>query len=558
MGNLKSFLTLCAVGGLLSMNATAQAPNWKDSYSVGGKCYCDSSNFDHGLDTKTAPTPIGELNVKVICADIKAVLGEGPTANRLPYNDIQCGNGPANDADDESYCPGRVDLGEAGCNIIGPKWDLISVYGPGSNTPDDYLDRSGWNLSASSNEQNVYNAIDGSSSSRWATGTVQTSGQYFQIDLGGQESFETIILETPGNPSDYPREYHVYVSNNGVNWGNPIASGAGNSSTTRITFNAVTASHLLIEQTGSDSGRWWSIAEINLVESGDEPQPSPTPTPTITPPNGPIDRSAWELSSNRSVGGSYAISNAIDSNTNSRWATQQAQIAGQYFQVDLGNVYNLDQIELRTPNNPNDYPREYEVIVSNDGSSWTSPVASGFGDGPITTIDLTASARFVRITQLGSSDRNWWSIDEINIYAGDSSTGETTQLNDSSWTFSASNESDNPANANDGSSASRWSTRETQRNGQYFQIDMQSTETFSRIVLDSAASNLDQPRGYEVLVSNNANDWSSPVATGSGDPDGLTQIDFSEQSARFVRIVQTGSDSRHWWSIHELDVYLVD
>jgi len=40
------------------------------------------------------------------------------------YNDIQCGNGPANDAADEAGCPGRVDLGSGGCDEIGPRFDM--------------------------------------------------------------------------------------------------------------------------------------------------------------------------------------------------------------------------------------------------------------------------------------------------------------------------------------------------------------------------------------------------------------------------------------------------
>lgn len=132
---MKIWITVVVITGLISVQALAQnpRPNWKDSYSVDGKCYCDSSNFDHNLDQKTALTPIGELNVVQICSDIEAVLGSGPTENRIPYNDIQCGNGPANDAADEAECPGRVDIGTAGCNIIGPKWDLASVYGGGSS-----------------------------------------------------------------------------------------------------------------------------------------------------------------------------------------------------------------------------------------------------------------------------------------------------------------------------------------------------------------------------------------------------------------------------------------
>ena len=105
---------------------------WEDSYAVDGVCYCNSSNYDHGLDNKTANTPIGRLNVMEICNDIRSVLGEGRRSGRIPYNDIQCGNGPANDAPDETGCPGRVDIGSAGCDDIGPRWDLDAVYGTGS------------------------------------------------------------------------------------------------------------------------------------------------------------------------------------------------------------------------------------------------------------------------------------------------------------------------------------------------------------------------------------------------------------------------------------------
>jgi hypothetical protein len=40
------------------------------------------------------------------------------------YNDIQCGNGPANDAGDEDDCPGRTEHGQEGCKYIGPKWNF--------------------------------------------------------------------------------------------------------------------------------------------------------------------------------------------------------------------------------------------------------------------------------------------------------------------------------------------------------------------------------------------------------------------------------------------------
>ncbi len=97
---------------------------WKDSYSVGGDCYC-ATTFDHGIGDLTVDTPAGPRSVRQVCDKI----GKGPGPEGRPiYNDIQCGNGPANNAGDEDDCPGRVDIGRKGCGHVGPKWDL-TVFG---------------------------------------------------------------------------------------------------------------------------------------------------------------------------------------------------------------------------------------------------------------------------------------------------------------------------------------------------------------------------------------------------------------------------------------------
>ncbi len=126
-------------------------------------------------------------------------------------------------------------------------------------------------------------------------------------------------------------------------------------------------------------------------------------------------------------------------------------------------------------------------------------------------------------------------------------------LDRSGWQVSASSSSDSdvPANAIDGDPGTRWSTGASQTNGQWFQIDLGSTQSFNKIVLDATNSSNDYPASYEVDVSNDGSNWSS-VATGNGST--VTTITFGTQSARYIKIVQTGSSS-WWWSIHELNVY---
>ena len=108
------------VAATSTANIPTPRPNFRDSYSAGGQCYC-STTFDHGIGTQTVNTPQGVRTVEQICA----VIGDGPGIGSNPvYNDIQCGHGPSNGLSDEILCPGRIDQGVAGCSVLGPTWNL--------------------------------------------------------------------------------------------------------------------------------------------------------------------------------------------------------------------------------------------------------------------------------------------------------------------------------------------------------------------------------------------------------------------------------------------------
>src|SRR5258708_6076338 len=91
------------------------------------------------------------------------------------------------------------------------------------------LSRTGWVASASStNGSDVASqALDGNPATRWSTGTQQVNGQWFQVDMLSPQTFAQITLEATGRSNAYPRQYQVFVSNDAVNWGSPIATGTG-------------------------------------------------------------------------------------------------------------------------------------------------------------------------------------------------------------------------------------------------------------------------------------------------------------------------------------------
>lgn len=271
-----------------------------------------------------------------------------------------------------------------------------------------------------------------------------------------------------------------------------------------------------------------------------------------------LERSNWTISSSTNEN----IGNAIDGSLTTRWSTRAPQASGQFFQIDLGQVHFIDSILIDSEASPQDSPREYSVFTSLDGSDWGGPIASGIGSGGTSNINFSAQyARYIKIEQTGADPFFWWSIHEVNIFSAPQS---TVQLDSTNWVLNASNPGNTGSAGNtnvllaiDGDDSTRWTTTQAQTTGQYFEIDLGSQVSFDEIILDSASSPRDDPRGYSVHVSSTpfGANLGTAIAEGFGSADGLTIINFKEQLARYIRIVQTGSAARNWWSIHELSIF---
>ncbi len=108
------------------------------------------------------------------------------------------------------------------------------------------------------------------------------------------------------------------------------------------------------------------------------------------------------------------------------------------------------------------------------------------------------------------------------------------------------------SSAIDGKLTTRWSTGHGQISGQWFSVDMGSSQSFSQVTLNAGSSTSDYPRGYQVFVSSDGQNWGSSIAEGSG-ASAPVSISFPTQSARYLKITLTGSTS-WWWSIAELNV----
>ncbi len=239
-------------------------PGWRDSYAVDGICYCDTSNYDHGIGTKTVLAPDGFYrSVRQICVDIEDRFGKGSTVNRIPYNTIACGNGPANDAADEHLvngCPGRVDMGAAGCFEIGPGWPLAHLYGP----PMKRLDRSVWSISSNKNTKQLSALADGNATTRWTTSEKQSVGQWLEIDMGDQHLINQIVMDTTGSPQDYAREVRLESHTRSGEVEVIPYTAATIGEITRLVLPPTELRKLRIVQTGTTDHWYWSIHELHV------------------------------------------------------------------------------------------------------------------------------------------------------------------------------------------------------------------------------------------------------------------------------------------------------
>lgn len=103
---------------------------------------------------------------------------------------------------------------------------------------------------------------------------------------------------------------------------------------------------------------------------------------------------------------------ATDGNPTTRWASDWSD--PQWIQVDLGAAKAIRTVQLVW--DPA-YAKSYEVQVSDDGTNWRPVHSTTAGNGDIDTIDLSVTARHVRL-QLTARGTGWgYSLHEFGVYS---------------------------------------------------------------------------------------------------------------------------------------------
>jgi uncharacterized protein YjdB len=189
-------------------------------------------------------------------------------------------------------------------NNIGNVWSII-LHGD--------LDRRAWTATASVNNSGAKNALDSVITTRWSTAGPQLPGQYLVVDMKTLNTVNKILLDASSSPGDYPVGYQVFLSTDGINWGNAVATGIGIRTLTIINLPSLHGRYIKIVQTGSTTTTYWSVDEFRVWGKVDVTGITITPktlslnvkdvkqlTKTIAPVNATIQTVTW-ASSNTAI-----------------------------------------------------------------------------------------------------------------------------------------------------------------------------------------------------------------------------------------------------------------
>jgi hypothetical protein len=241
------------------------------------------------------------------------------------------------------------------------------------------------------------------------------------VDLKKSASEYALNLTSPNDTSaivgipkaSFSKLDHIKVNNTTV-W-----DGTNHSDIAGVTWSGEDADYVKFKVA---PGNWRFLGVGTLPVDSPKSPPSPPPNDTA------LDKKSWSASasvqdgpfvfSNNKIMIDGSAANAIDGDHWTGWRDMtKTQYPGQWFQVDLKKTETFDRIELDNTWAQWDSPVRYEVTVSNDGVEWNSAIATGLGKPGITSISFPRqTARYIRITQVGTDATYHWSIYEMNVF----------------------------------------------------------------------------------------------------------------------------------------------
>ena len=315
---------------------------------------------------------------------------------------------------------------------VGHTSEVVGYLAVGAKTatttpPDDGTLPQSWSLKYADSEETArqdgaaINAMDGDPTTIWHTSWSQSSPacpHEIQINLGATQAINGIryLPRQDGGVNGTIANYEVYVSNDGINWGNAVAQGTFTKDTTEkeVLFPATNGKFLRLVALSEINGKaWTSMAELNILYT--------TPSDDVT------SAQPWSLKyadSEETARQDGAAVNAFDDDPTTLWHTAwstSAPSCPHEIQLNLGATQTINGIRYlpRQDGGVNGTIAKYEVYVSNDGINWGNAVAQGTFTKDTTEKEAlfpATNGKFIRLVALSEINGNaWTSVAELNV-----------------------------------------------------------------------------------------------------------------------------------------------
>jgi galactose oxidase len=284
----------------------------------------------------------------------------------------------------------------------------------------------------------------------------------------------------------------------------------------------------------------------------------PQAVPVAVTQAAPLPRTGWTVTADDAQASAASV---LDGNAATFWKTAATALP-HTLTIDTHNRIALGGLTYLPPAaSPEGRIGQYKVQISDNGSTWSSPIATGTfaDDATLKTITInTVVTRYVRLSAITEAgDRGTWSAAaEINLLGG-----TDPPLPRTGWTAAADSQekakqNGAPQNVLDGNTASIWhtvwSTSPVPALPHWITIDMHTTNLVSGLsyLPRQGSSKNGQIGRYRIETSMNGSTWGPVAAAGTFADTQVTQtVTFGSQLARYVRFTALSeAGNRGQWS----------
>ncbi|HEY7140327.1 MAG TPA: discoidin domain-containing protein [Methylomirabilota bacterium] len=397
----------------------------------------------------------------------------------------------------------------------------------------------GWTATASVRPELASHAIDRDAGTRWRT-TGRPEGAWLQVDLGRVRPVG-MVTWLPGGYQEVPIGFRLDTSTGGVEWSvarevptyyGPLYWAAGHPmgrvrwGRVEARFPVRPARYVRLTHLGRDERFPWTVRELFVYEAG-----APAAEPSVDA------RAA--ASALLAMGARHVYADHGE-------GPRLAEASGERL-VALPDNVRVDRYGLVTP------LERLPFLVPGPDAAVAYPATSPSGPS------IEAALRDAGIG-FTAADVGGYRL--LGRLAPPGSPGRVARASPARVT--AAPAGDDPSAATDGRVETRWSSRVPQAPGEWLQVELEAEAELGGLELDQGGAPLEYPRGLAVQVARDAG-WENLAATvrwvgplvwvgTHALRAGVERmvVTFPPIRVRGLRIVQTGRDAFHPWSVAEL------